>query len=183
MFDGPLCIPRVGDFVQTILREAHDSRYSLHLGTAKMYRDLRQHYWWYGMRRDIADYVSCCLSCQQVKTEHQRPGGMLQSMPIPEWKWERITMDFVSGLPRTSRGMDRIWVIVDRLTKSAHFLPVRSTYTAEHLARVYIQEVVRLHGIPVSIISDRGSQFTSSFWRSFQRELGTRVDLTTAFHP
>ena len=92
-------------------------------------------------------------------------------------------MDFVPGLPQTSRGMDSIWVIVDRLTKLANFLPIRSTYAAEHLARIYIQKVVHLHGVPVSIISDRGSQFTSSFWRAFQREMGTKVDLTTAFHP
>ena len=92
-------------------------------------------------------------------------------------------MDFVSGLPRTPRGNNSIWVIIDRLTKSAHFLPVRSSYSAEQLARVYIREIVRLHGVPVSIISERGSQFTSSFWRAFQRELGTRIDLSTAFHP
>ncbi|KAH0660902.1 hypothetical protein KY289_029650 [Solanum tuberosum] len=119
----------------------------------------------------------------QVKAEHLRPGGAFQRLPIPEWKWERITMDFVVGLPRTSRGVDSIWVIVDRLTKSAHFLPVHTTFSAERLARIYIREVVRLHGVPVSIISDRGSQFTSSFWRAFQEELGTRVHLSTAFHP
>ncbi|WMV08046.1 hypothetical protein MTR67_001431 [Solanum verrucosum] len=120
-----------------------------------MYRDLRQHYWWSGMRRDIADYVSRCLSCQQVKAEHLRPGGELQRLPIPEWIWERITMDFVVGLPRTSRGLDSIWVIMDRLTKSAHFIPVHTSYSAERLARICIREV---------------------------DELGTRVDLSTAFH-
>ena len=135
------------------------------------------------MRRDIADFVSRCLCCQQVKAEHLRPGGEFQGLPIPEWKWDRITMDFVDGLPRTSRGFDSIWVIVDRLTKSAHFLPVQSSFSAERLARIYIREVVRLHGVPVSIISNRGSQFTSSIWRTFQDELGTRVDLSTTFHP
>lgn len=182
-FAGRICVPRVGDLIQLILSEAHESRYSIHPGTAKMYRDLRQHYWWSGMRRDIADFVSRCLCCQQVKAEHLRPGGEFQGLPIPEWKWDHITMDFVAGLPRTSRGFDSIWVIVDRLTKSAHFLPVQSSFSAERLARIYIREVVRLHGVPVSIISDRGSQFTSSFWRTFQDELGTRVDLSTAFHP
>ena len=182
-FAGRICVPRVGDLIQLILSEAHESRYSIHPGTAKMYRDLRQHYWWSGIRRDIADFVYRCLCCQQVKAEHLRPGGEFQGLPIPEWKWDRITMDFVAGLPRTSRGFDSIWVIVDRLTKSAHFLPVQSSFSAERLARIYIREVVRLHGVPVSIISDRGSQFTSSFWRTFQDELGTRVDLSTAFHP
>ncbi|KAH0743021.1 hypothetical protein KY290_032665 [Solanum tuberosum] len=163
-FAGRICVPRVGDLIQLILSEAHESRYSIHPGTAKMYRDLRQHYWWSGMRRDIADFVSRCLCCQQVKAEHLRPGGEFQRLPISEWKWERITMDFVVGLPRTSRGVDSIWVIVDRLTKSAHFLPVHTTFSAERLAH-------------------RGSQFTSSFWRAFQEEMGTRVHLSTAFHP
>ncbi|KAH0641849.1 hypothetical protein KY290_033468 [Solanum tuberosum] len=182
-FAGRICVLRVGDLIQLILSEAHESRYSIHPGTAKMYRDLRQHYWWSGVMRDIADFVSRCLCCQQVKAEHLRPGGEFQRLPIPEWKWERITMDFVVGLPRTSRGVNNIWVIVDRLTKSAHFLPVHTTFSAERLARIYIREVVRLHGVPVSIISDWGSQFTSSFWRGFQEELGTRVHLSTTFHP
>ncbi|WMV58217.1 hypothetical protein MTR67_051602 [Solanum verrucosum] len=148
-----------------------------------MYRDLRQHYWWSGMRRDILNYISRCLSCQQVKAEHLRPGGELQKLSIPEWKWERITMDFVVGLRRTSRGHDSIWVIMDRLTKSAYFIPVHTSYSAERLARIYIRDVVRVHGVPVSIISNWGPQFTSSFWRTFHDELGTRVDLSTTFHP
>ncbi|XP_019228487.1 PREDICTED: uncharacterized protein LOC109209634, partial [Nicotiana attenuata] len=118
-----------------------------------------------------------------VKYEHQRLGGLLQQMPIPEWKWERITMDFVVGLPQTLRKVDSVWVIVDRLTKSTHFIPVATTYTAERYAQIYIREIVRLHGVPVSIISDRGPQFTSHFWRAVQSELGTRVELSTAFHP
>ncbi|CAN4093502.1 unnamed protein product [Withania somnifera] len=107
----------------------------------------------------------------------------MQRLPIPEWKWERVTMDFVSGLPRTSRGFDSIWVIVDRMTKSAHFIPTHSSYSAERPARIYIGEVVRLHGVPISIISDGGTQFTSKFWRAVRRDLGTEVHLSTAFHP
>ena len=118
-----------------------------------------------------------------MKYEHQKPGGVTQRMPIPEWKWERIAMDFVVGLPCTLGKFDAIWVIVDRLTKSAHFVPVQTTYNSEKLAKIYIREIVRLHGVPISIISDRGTQFTSHFWRSMQKELGTRVDLSTAFHP
>ena len=104
-------------------------------------------------------------------------------MPIPEWKWERIAMDFVVGLPKTLGKFDSIWVIVDRLTKSAHFIPVKVTYNAEKLVKLYISEIVRLHGVPLSIISDRGTQFTSKFWRILHAELGTRLDLSTAFHP
>ncbi|XP_070040761.1 uncharacterized protein [Nicotiana tomentosiformis] len=102
------------------------------------------------------------VSCE-VKYEHQRPGGLLQQMTIPEWKSERITMDFVVGLPQTLRRFDAVWVIVDRLTKSAHFIPMMTTYTSERLAQIYIQEIVRLHGIPISIILDRGPRFTSHF--------------------
>ncbi|KAH0730058.1 hypothetical protein KY289_001246 [Solanum tuberosum] len=182
-FAGRICVPRVGDLIQLILYKTHEFRYSIHPGTAKMYRDLRQHYWWSGIGRDIADFVSLCLCCQEVKAEHLRPVGEFQKLPIPEWKWERITVDFVVGLPRTFRGVDSIWVIVDLLTKSAHFLPVHTTFSAERLARIYIREVVRLHGLPVSIISDRVSQFSSGFWRDFQEELGTRVHLSIAFHP
>ncbi|CAN4118112.1 unnamed protein product [Withania somnifera] len=111
-----------------------------------MYRDLRHLYWWDGMKRDIANYVSKCLNFQKVKYEHHKPGGLMQRLPIPEWKWERVTMDFVSGFPRTRRGYDTIWVIVDRPTKSAHFIPTHSSYSAERPARIYIREVIGLHG-------------------------------------
>ena len=115
------------------------------------------------MKSDIVEYVSKCLTCQQVKAEHQRPAGLLQPLRIPEWKWEDITMDFVVGLPRTTGLYDSIWVIVDRFTKSAHFLPVRVTYTVEQYAELYIKEIVRLHGAPKSIVSDRDLKFNSKF--------------------
>ena len=105
-----------------ILDEAHKSRLTVHPGGTKMYRDLKQNFWWEGMKREVAEYVSKCLICQQVKVEHQRPLGLLQPLPIPQWKWEHITMDFVVGLPRSQQNHDSIWVIVDRLTKSAHFI-------------------------------------------------------------
>ena len=130
---GRLAVPQVGEILQTLLREAHCSRYSVHPGSSRMYRDLRQLYWWPGMRRSILEFVSRCLNCQQVKAEHMRPGGELQRLPIPTWTWEQITMDFVSGLPRSPRRHDCIWVIVDRLTKSAHFLPTDSSWGAEAL--------------------------------------------------
>ena len=116
------------------------------------------------MKRDIADFVSKCLTCQQVKLEHQRPLGLLQQLPIPEWKWDMISIDFASGLPRTSSGYDAIWVIVDRLTKIAHFLPIKKTYSTDRLARLYVNRIVCLHGVPVSIVTNRGATFTSVFW-------------------
>ncbi|GJT37051.1 reverse transcriptase domain-containing protein [Tanacetum coccineum] len=140
-------------------------------------------YWWPGMKKDIAEYVSRCLTCLKVKAEHQRPSGLLQQPEIPIWKWEGIAMDFVTKLPRTSSGHDTIWVIVDRLTKSAHFLPMREDYKMERLARLYLNEIVARHGVPISIISDRDSRFTSRFWQSMQEALGTRLDMSTAYHP
>ncbi|GJU30702.1 putative reverse transcriptase domain-containing protein [Tanacetum coccineum] len=120
-------------------------------------------YWWPGMKKDIAVYVSRCLTCLKVKAEHQRPSGLLQQPEIPEWKWKRIAIDFVTKLPRTSSGHDTIWVIVDRLTKSAHFLPMREDYKMDRLARLYLNEIFARHGVPISIISDRDSRFTSRF--------------------
>jgi hypothetical protein len=182
-FRNRVCIPNDAELKRVILSEAHQSLYTVHPGNTKMYRDLRKNYWWKGMKKDIAQYVEQCLTCQQVKAEHQRPAGPLQPLPIPEWKWERISMDFVSGLPRASSGQDAAWVIVDRLTKTAHFLPIRMTYSMDRLAELYIKEIVRLHGIPVSIVSDRDPRFTSRFWRSLQEALGTKLTFSTAFHP
>ena len=125
-----------------------------------MYKDLRAHYWWPHMKKEIVVYVGKCLTCSRVKAEYQKPSGYLQQPEIPEWKWDQITMHFVMKLPRTSRGHDAIWVIVDRLTKSAHFLPIRETYSMEQLARLYMNEIVTRHGVPISIISDRDSRFT-----------------------
>ena len=143
------------------MAEVHGARYSIHPDATKMYRDLREIYWWSGMKKDIAAFVAKCATCQQVKVEHQRPGGMMQEFSIPTWKWEEINMDFVIGLPPSRRHHDSIWVVIDRLTMSAHFLPVHTSYTAEDYARLYIRELVRLHGVPLSIISDRGNQCTS----------------------
>ncbi|GKB19914.1 putative reverse transcriptase domain-containing protein, partial [Tanacetum coccineum] len=140
---------------------AHKSKYFVHPGADKMYYDLRDMYWWPGMKKDIAIYVSRCLTCLKIKAKHQRPSGLLQQPEIPEWKWERIAMDFVTKLPRTSSGHDAIWVIVDQLTKSAHFLPIREDYKMDRLARLYLNEIFARHGVPILIIFDCDSRFTS----------------------
>ncbi|GJS92235.1 putative reverse transcriptase domain-containing protein [Tanacetum coccineum] len=145
-------VPLKGDVRTLIMDEAHKSKYSVHLGADKMYYDLRDRYWWSGMKKDITVY-------------------------------EGIAMDFVTKLPRTSSGHDTIWVIVDRLTKSAYFLPMREDYKMDRLARLYLNEIVTRHGVPISIISDRDSRFTSRFWQSMQEALGTRLDMSTAYHP
>ena len=178
-----VCVPDYNELRKSILEEAHSGSFAIHPDSTKMYRDLKMSIWWSGMKRDVSEFVTKCLVCQRVKAEHQVPSGLLQPIRIPEWKWDRITMDFVVGLPLTGRRHDSVWVIVDRLTKAAHFLPVRTDYSLDKLAELYIKEIVRLHGIPVSIISDRDLRFTSRFWGKLQEALGTRLNFNTAFHP
>ena len=135
------------------------------------------------VRRDIAQFVAQCLVCQQVKAKHQRPIGFLQPLSILEWKWEHITMDFVTGLLRTLGGNNAIWVIVDQLTKSSHFLSMKVNFSMDRLASLYIKEIVRMHGVPITIVSDRDPHFTSIFWHSLQKALGTKLNFNTTFHP
>nr|XP_043623626.1 uncharacterized protein LOC122595345 [Erigeron canadensis] len=165
------------------MREAQSSRYSIHPGADKMYKDLKLDYWWPGMEREIYEYVSRCLTCSRVKIEHQKPSGLLKQLEVPVWKWEDITMDFIMKLPRTKNNHNSIWVIVDRLTKSARFLPIRDDYPLERLAEIYIEYIVTKYGVPLSIVSDRDPRFTSDFWQSLQEALGTRLNLSTAYHP
>ncbi|KAL4016339.1 hypothetical protein IC575_023987 [Cucumis melo] len=183
MFEGRLCVPEDSAVKTELLTEAHSSPFTMHPGSTKMYQDLRSVYWWRGMKRDVAEFVSRCLVCQQVKAPRQHPAGLLQPLSVPGWKWESVSMDFITGLPKTLRGYTVIWVVVDRLTKSAHFVPGKSTYTASKWGQLYMTEIVRLHGVPVSIISDRDARFTSKFWKGLQLALGTRLDFSTAFHP
>ncbi|KAL0554253.1 hypothetical protein IC582_008170 [Cucumis melo] len=166
LFERRLCVPSDCAVKTELLSEAHSSPFSMHPGSTKMYQDLKRVYRWHNMKREVAEFVSKCLVCQQVKAPRQKPAGLLQPLSIPEWKWENVSMDFITGLPRTLRGFTVIWVVVDRLTKSAHFVPGKSTYTASKWAQLYMSEIVRLHGVPVSIIA-----------------MGTRLDFSTAFHP
>jgi len=135
------------------------------------------------MKREVSEFVYACLVCQKAKIEHQRPSGKLQPLEIPQWKWDNISMDFVVGLPRTPRGLDSIWVIVDRLTKYAHFIPINIRFSLEKLTSLYISEIVKLHGVPSSIVSDRDPRFTSRFLESLKRVLGTKLRLSSAYHP
>ncbi|GKB53035.1 putative reverse transcriptase domain-containing protein, partial [Tanacetum coccineum] len=187
--DGTLCfngrswLPCYGDLRTVIMHESHKSKYSIHPGFDKMYQDMKKLYWWPNMKANITTYVSKCLTCAKVKDEHQRPSGLLVQPEIPQWKWDNIIMDFITKLPKSSQGYDTIWVIVDRLTKSAIFVPMRETDPMDKLARMYLKEVVTRHGIPVSIICDRDPRFASNFWKSLQNALGTNLDMSTSYHP
>jgi hypothetical protein len=182
-FRGRIYVPPNDELRMLILSEAHRAVYMAHPGVTKMRADLKPLFFWKGMKADIVNFVARCLECQQVKAEHRHPAGLLQPHAIPESKWEVISMDFIVGLPLTARRHDSIFVVVDTLTKSAHFIPVRTTYQAPDIARVFISEIVRLHGVPKKIISDRGSVFTGRFWTSFQEALGTQLNFSTAYHP
>jgi hypothetical protein len=148
---------------KTIFDEAHLSKFSIHPGSTKMYQDLREKFWWSNMKVDIAKYVSECDTCHRMKASHLKSAGVLQPVSIPMWKWDDISMDFIVGLPLTARKKDSIWVIMDRLTKTAHFITVHTTYSVQHYAELYMDQIVRLHGISKTIISDRGTQFVACF--------------------
>ncbi|GJR29474.1 putative reverse transcriptase domain-containing protein [Tanacetum coccineum] len=187
--DGTRCIknqswlPLFGNLRDLIMNESHISKYSIHPGSDKMYQDLKKLYWWPNMKAIIAEYVGKCLTCSRGKTECQKPSGLLIQLDIPTWKWERITMDFVTKLPKTSSGHDTIWVIVVCFTKSAHFIPTKVTDSMETLTRLYIKEIVSRHGVLISVISDRDNHFTSRFWQSMRNALGTQLDMSTVYHP
>ncbi|GJV59453.1 putative reverse transcriptase domain-containing protein [Tanacetum coccineum] len=157
------------DIPKERLEPCADGTLYLH-GSENMYQDVKKLYWWPNMKADIATYVSKCLTCVRVKAEHQRPSRLLVQPAVPEWKWDNITMDFITKLPRSSQGFDTIWVIVDRLTKSAHFLPIRENDPLDKLARLYLNRIVARYGIPASIICDRDRRFTSNFWKSWRSQ-------------
>lgn len=183
-FKGRWCVPPTrGDLKHRLMEEAHSSPYSIHPGGDKLYKDLKKTFWWPNMKREIAEFVAKCLTCQKVKTEHKRPQGKVQPLEVPSWKWDSIAMDFVGALPRTKKGNDTIWVVVDRLTKSAVFIPMKNTWSMDQLARAYVKYVVKYHGVPKDIVSDRDSRFLSNFWQSLQKAMGTKLLMSTAFHP
>ena len=181
-FRNRLCVPNVDDLKNEIITEAHGTRYSMHPGSTKIYRNLKNHFWWNNMKWEIAAFVSRCLTCQLIKAEHKKPPGLLQPLEIPEWKWEHITMDFVSGLPNTKKGNNAIWIIVDRLTKSAHFIPMKigNKMHMAPLAELFVNEIVKRHGQPISITSYRDSRFVSRFWKTLLESIGTGLQFITA---
>ncbi|WVZ85071.1 hypothetical protein U9M48_032029 [Paspalum notatum var. saurae] len=157
-FGKRLVVPKDFELRKLIIDESHNSQFAIHPGSNKMYHHLKQRFWWTHMKREIARYVSECDVCQKVRAEHLKPAGTLQPLPIPSWKWEDISTDFIIGLPKTQDAYNSIWVIVDRLTKSTHFPPVRTRYPVEKYAEPYITRIVCHHGVPTTIVSDRAEE-------------------------
>jgi hypothetical protein len=182
-FKERLVVPRREALQKKIVDEAHTLRYSIHPGSTKMYHDLRQQFWWIRMKHETTRYVSECGTCRKVKADYMKPGGLLQPLSILEWKWDDISMDFIVGLPLTARKFDSIWVIVDRLSKYAHFILVNTNYKVQKYAEIYIAHVLYLHGVPKTIISYRGSQFVTRFWKQLHVSLGTHLIHSLAYHP
>jgi hypothetical protein len=176
-------IPEDGDIRSIILKESHRALYYAHPSVKKMYVDMRKLFFWVGMKRNVVHFVTKCLECQQVKADHHHSAGLLQPHDVPMSKWDVISMYFVVGFPLRSHRHNAIFVIVDKLTKSAHFIPVRDTYDVTDVARVFLSEVIHLHEIPKKIISDRDSRFTSRFWTNLKSALGTHLNLSTTYHP
>jgi hypothetical protein len=181
-FGKRLVVPVNLEIKKTTFDEAHMSKFSIQPGTTKMYQDLKRNFCWSNMKVDIAKYVAECDTCHQMKASHLKSAGVLQPLSIPMWKWDDISMDFIVGLSLTPRKKDYIWVIVDRLTKTAHFIAVHTTYSVQQYAEIYMDQVVRLHGIPKTIISDRGTQFVARFWEQLQECLGTKLIRSSSYH-
>lgn len=162
----------MSEIKKSILEEGHRSSVSIHSGATKMSLDLRKMFWWPGMNKEIEKFMYACLTCKKSKIKYKKSLGLMRPVSIPEWKWDNISTDFVSRLSMTVKNYDTIWVIMDRLTKSAHFIPMRLDYPLERLAKLYIKRIVSLHDISSNIISDRDLRFMSRFLESLHMALG-----------
>jgi hypothetical protein len=182
-FKNRLYIPDSTELKLTILDEVHKKPYSGHPGYQKTITTLIKLFYWPNMKGETTEYLARCQDCQQVKAEHQHPAGLLQPLPVPEWKWEAISLDFIIGLPKTQKQNDSIMVVIDKLSKSAHFIPVKSTFKAINIAEIFMKEIFRLHGIPKMVISDRDVKFTSTFWKELFAGLNTNLNFSTSYHP
>jgi hypothetical protein len=183
MYRGIIYVPNSQELKSMILREMHNVPYAGHLGYQKIIAAVKSQYYWLGMKKEVVDFIARCLECQKVKAEHRHPVGLLQPLPIPEWKWEVVTMDFITKIPRTNKQHDCIMVVVDKLTKAAHFVPVKFIHKVVNIVVVYMKEIARLHGIPKTIVSDREPKFTSKFWRGLFNGFGTNLNFSTTCHP
>ena len=178
-----LYVPETGDLRQQCLQLVHDHPLFAHGGIKKTVEHVARLYWWPGWRAQVEEYVSHCDSCQRNKGLHQKPAGLLQPLPIPGMPWESVSMDFITHLPETPSGNSALYVVVDRLSKMVHLMPMSDSASAEDVAQLYIDNVVRLHGCPREFISDRDSRFTGRFWKAFCEGLGIQGKMSTAFHP
>jgi hypothetical protein len=178
-----LCVPHDVDIIQMILEEHHDTVLGGHLGSTKTLNSVRRYFFWQGMEASVRDFVRSCQSCQQNKSSSKHPMGLLHPLPVPEERWESVSLDFMMGLEKTAAGFDGIVVFVDRLSKMFHAFPIHSSITGEQTARLMIRHIFAYYGMPLSIVSDRDPRFTGEFWQRFWQGMGTRLRMSTADHP
>jgi hypothetical protein len=178
-----LCIPKDGSLRLEIMRDNHDSKIAGHLGVEKTIDAIKRKFYWPRLARTVKAYVLSCDACQRNKPQQRRPAGLLQPLPVPKGRWEDVAMDYIVQLPRTPRGYDAILVVVDRLTKRAHFIATRTNVTAVETAQLFVDNIFRLHGLPRTILTDRDSRFVGHFWRSLFNLLDVKLTPSTAFHP
>jgi hypothetical protein len=183
MYRGIIYVPNSQELKNLILREMHNVPYAGHPGYRKTISIVKSQYYWSGMKKEVAKFISKCLECQKIKVEHRHPAGLLHPLPIPEWNWEVVTMDFIIKLPRTNKKHHYIMIVVDKLTKSAHFIPVKPTHKATDFVDIYMREIAQLHGIPKTIVSDRDKKKSSKFWKGLFKGFGTNLNFTIAYHP
>ena len=181
--DNRVYVPDVNDIKSKLLQEHHDVPLGGHVGIHKTMERLSRKWYWPKMKRNVEDYIRSCVACQQNKPSHQRPMGLLQPLPIPDRRWQQVTMDLITQLPESRSGHDAVFVVVDKLTKMVHYIPTKTTADAPELARLFMKDVVKHHGVPESIVSDRDTRFTSLFWKSLWEQLGTKLHMSTAYHP
>jgi hypothetical protein len=181
---GRLCVPHLPQLKQQLIREHHDAPFASHPGIRRTLESLARYYVWPFMARDVQGYVLSCSSCQQNKVQNQKPKGLLQPLPVPARRWSDISLDLITNLPPAQdTGNDAIFVVVDRLSKMAHFIPTKKTVTAQELAHLFVKEIFRLHGVPQTIVSDRDPRFTSEFGSTVLQRLGSKLHMSTAYHP
>jgi hypothetical protein len=183
LYKNIIYVPNSQELRIMILKEMHNVPYAGHPGYQKIVATVKSHYFWPGMKKEIAEYITKCMEFQKVKDEHRHPTMLLQPLPIPEWKWEVVTMDFITGLPRIGKQHDSIMVVVDTLMKAAHFIPLKTTHKAANVADIYMKEVARLHGIPKTIVSDKDPKFTTKFWKGLFKGFRTNLNFSTTYHP
>jgi hypothetical protein len=182
MYRGIIYAPNSHELKNLILREMHNVPYGGHPGYQKTIAAIKSQYYWSGMKKEGAYFIVKYLECQKVKVEHRYPAGFLQPLPILEWKWEVVTMDFITKLPRTNKQHDSIMVVVDKLTKDGHFILVKLTHKEANIVDVYMREISQLHGIPKTIVSNRDPKFTSIFWKGLFNGFGTNLNFSTTYH-